>query len=125
MKKIKIFVLFSLAVLPFAGFTQPQTGISKNKQYMESKVVIGKIYIPKNSIEDFRKQAGVTPAFLKTQQGFIKNEVYEKTDDSGNLHVITIVTWQNQESYMHAQQSLTEYYKKINFDRMEFRDRLK
>jgi heme-degrading monooxygenase HmoA len=112
--------MVALVTLPLAPWAQ-----SKNKSNMENKIVIGRIYVPKNSIEEFRKQAGVTPSFLKTLPGFIKNEVFEKFDDTGNLHFITIVIWQDQQSFMNAQQALTEYYKKINFDRMQFRDRLK
>jgi len=129
----KMLFVIGILFLPFAGKTQQnnneklinQPGSIKIKHQMESKIVIGKIFVPQNSIEEFRKQAPVTPDFLKTLQGFVKNEAYEMADDSGNLHVITVVTWQNDTCYNNAQHALADYYQKIKFNRMEFRERLK
>src|SRR5882757_3295074 len=67
----------------------------KTKNQMENKIVIGKIVVPKNSIEAFRKQLPVTPNYLKTLPGYVKGEMYEMTDDAGSLHIISIVVWDN------------------------------
>ena len=91
---------------------------------MENKIVIGKVFVPKNSLEEFRKQ-NVTGGFLKTLPGFLKGESYEKLDDSGNLTLISVTTWLNQENYENAEKSLKEFYKSINFNPMMYRERLK
>jgi hypothetical protein len=101
---------------------QPDSLIKKQK--MENKIVIGKILVPKNSIEDFRKQ-NVTSGFLRTLPGFVKGDTYEMVDDAGNLNIITVTTWLNEESYNNAQQSLKEYYKSIKFNPLAFREKLK
>jgi heme-degrading monooxygenase HmoA len=101
-----------------------QTDSLKTKKAMEKKIVVGKIEVPAKSIEAFRKQVHVTPNYLKTLPGYVAGEMYEMTDDSGTLHVLSITTWDNDESYKNAQQKLSAYYKEINFDRMAFREKL-
>jgi hypothetical protein len=101
-----------------------QSNSQKTKNSMESKIVVGKIEVPPQSIEAFRKQMHVTPNYLKKLPGYVNGEMYEMTDDSGTLHVLSITTWEDEESYKQAQQKLTAYYKEISFDRMAFRDKL-
>jgi hypothetical protein len=91
---------------------------------MENKIVIGKIVVPKNSIEEFKKQ-NVTGSFLKTLPGFLKGESYERYDESGNLIMITVTTWSNQDSYSNAVDALKVYYKTIKFNPIAFREKLK
>jgi hypothetical protein len=101
-----------------------QSDSQKTKRSMENKIVVGKIEVPGKSIEAFRKQMHVTPNYLKKLPGFVTGEMYEMTDDSGTLHVLSVTTWEDEKSYKNAQQKLTEYYKEISFDRMAFREKL-
>jgi hypothetical protein len=101
-----------------------QSDSLKTKIQMENKIVVGKIVVPKNSIEAFRKQLPVTPNYLKTLAGYVKGEMFEMTDGAGSLHVLSIVVWYSEESYQNAQQKLTAFYKEISFDRMAFREKL-
>jgi heme-degrading monooxygenase HmoA len=91
---------------------------------MENKIVIGKVFVPKDSIEEFR-QRNVTGKFLMEQPGYVKSESYENVDDSGNLKVVTLTNWANSEAYTNAQRALAAYYQSINFDPVPYRDRLK
>jgi hypothetical protein len=125
--KIKSLVITGLLVLPLLSWAQTtliQLNSSNNQQKMENKIVIGKVFVPKSSLEEFRKQ-NVTSSFLKALPGFLKGESYEMLDDSGNLNLITVTTWLNQESYENAEKSLKEHYKSINFNPMTYRERLK
>ena len=36
-------------------------------------------------------------AFIKTLPGFISDQVFEQTDNEGNLTIITIAVWENQD----------------------------
>ncbi len=123
---IKSLVLIGFLALPV--LIRAQISVNKtdslNNQKMENKIVIGKILVPKNSIEEFWKQ-NVTSSFLKTLPGFLRGETYERYDESGNLTLITVTTWSNQESYLNAQSSLKEYYKTIKFNPIVFREKLK
>jgi hypothetical protein len=125
--KINCFAAICFLLLPLLTRAQSSVNHSDSsikKQKMENKIVIGKIMVPKNSIEDFRKQ-NVTSGFLRTLPGFVKGETYELVDDSGNLSMITVTTWLNEQSYNNAQQSLKEYYKSIKFNPQAFREKLK
>jgi hypothetical protein len=101
-----------------------QSDSLKTKNSMENKIVVGKIEVPGRSIEAFRKQMHVTPNYLKKLPGYVAGEMYEMTDESGILHVLSITTWMNEESYKDAQLKLIAYYKEIDFDRMAFREKL-
>ena len=126
--KIKSLVITGLLVLPLLSWAQPtskQLKPSNNQQKMENKIVIGKAFVPKSSLEEFNKNRNVTSSFLKALPGFLKGESYEMLDDSGNLNLFTVTTWLNQETYENAEKSLREYYKSINFNPMTYRERLK
>jgi hypothetical protein len=121
--RLLVIGLLALPLLDWAQTTSTQSKSSNNQQNMENKVVIGKVFVPKNSLEEFRKQ-NVTGPFLKTLPGFVKSESYDNLDDSGNLTMISLTTWLNQEAYENAEKSLKEYYKSINFNPMAYRERL-
>ncbi len=125
---IKSLVIIGLLVLPLLNRAQPasiQLKSSNNQQKMENKIVIGKVFVPKSSLEEFSKNRNVTSSFLKARPGFLKGESYEMLDDSGNLNLFSVTTWLNQESYQNAEKSLREYYKSIDFNPMTYRERLK
>jgi hypothetical protein len=124
---IKVVAVISLLAAPFLSNGQSpvkQQDTTKNQQKMENKIVIGKAFVPKASIEEFRKQ-NITSKFLKALPGFLKGEYYEMVDDSGNLHLVSITTWSNSESYNNAHRSLKEYYESIKFNPAAYRERLK
>lgn len=54
-----------------------------------------------------------------------RNKYYEMLDSAGNLNLVSVTTWANQETYEHAEKSLKEYYKSIHFNPMTYRERLK
>ncbi|HEY9259812.1 hypothetical protein [Chitinophaga sp.] len=122
--KIKDLVIIGvMMVAPLLAKGQT-TSSSINQQAMENKIVIGRVFVPKSSLEEFRKQS-ITGPFLKSLPGFVKGQTYEKFDEEGNLSLVSVTTWSNQETYENAEKSLKEYYKSINFNPMAYRARLK
>jgi hypothetical protein len=103
---------------------QNQSVTVKTNNHMDYKVNIGKIIVPKDAIQEFRKQASVTPKFLKNLAGYVNGDYYEMYDEAGNLLLMSIVTWENESYYKNAQIELKKYYEQINFNRMEFIKRL-
>jgi len=99
-------------------------GDSPNKSKMSYKVNIGKIVVPKESIVEFKKQVTATPEYLKTLPGYVSGDYYEMIDESGNLHMVSVVTWENENAYKAAQTQLKKHYEEIQFNRMEFTQRL-
>ena len=113
----------SFATLAQTNDQQNTTGQSitiKNQKQMNYKVNIGKIDVPKASIEEFRKQSSQTPIYLRTLPGFVKDDYYEMTDELGNLHMMSVTVWENDEYYKKAQATLKKHYEEIHFNRMEF-----
>jgi hypothetical protein len=90
---------------------------------MENRIVIEKLFVPKPSIEEFKKK-NVTGNFLKECPGFVKGESYEKLDDSGNLTLVLVANWESTEAYENAQNALRKYYDDLNFDRVQYIERL-
>ena len=122
-KTLALISMLSLSALSYAQSSLNHTETSTKELKMENQILIGKVYVPKNSIEEFHKQ-NVTSSFLKALPGFIEGKLYERFDDSGNLYWISITTWLDQEMYENAQKSLKEYYKSIKFKPMVFREKL-
>jgi hypothetical protein len=124
--KIKSLIITVMFLLPLLSKAQTplQRELPNNQQKMENKVVIGKVIVPKSSLEEFRNQ-NITGKFLKTLPGFLKGESYESIDEAGNLTLVTFTTWLNQESYVNAERCLKAYYEQIKFNAMDYRVRLK
>jgi hypothetical protein len=101
-----------------------QIDTNQNQKHMEYKVNIGRIDVPAASIPEFKKQSVLTPKYLQTLPGYVTGDYYEMTDESGDLHMISVVTWQNQEAYEKAQKALKKHYEELGFNRMEFVQRL-
>jgi hypothetical protein len=107
-----LLVVAGTLLLPLTSKAQPnyKKDVAKSdslnpKKSMEKKIIVGEIEVPVNSIEPFRKQMHVTPNYLKNLPGYVTGEMYEMTDDSGTLHVLSITTWNNEESYNNARKS--------------------
>ena len=84
------------------------------------QVLIDKFFIPKNSIEEFTQRMNYNRNFIKKLAGFVKDEVYEQTDDEGNKLIITITQWKNEVSINNAKNAVQTEYKKTGFNAPEF-----
>jgi len=62
--------------------------------------------------------------FIKTLTGYIKGEAFEQVDSLGNLTIITIATWKNQEYLDKAKPLVQAEFKKEKFNPAEFYQRL-
>ena len=91
---------------------------------METQIFIDKFFIPKKSIDEFTQQMKHNRSFIKNLSGFIKNEVYEQKDEEGNLTIITVAAWQNQDSLNNAKSAVQAEYKRTGFNPVEFYQRL-
>ena len=85
---------------------------------------IDKFLVPKGSIEEFTQRMNYNRNFIKNLPGFINDQVYEKTDEDGNITIITIATWKDQESVDIARDVVQSEYKRTGFNPVEFYKRL-
>lgn len=128
------FILCGAILLGELSYPQAKTGHSLNesKKLVEMETLkvqtenertvcfIDKFFVPKNSIEEFTQRMNYNRSFIKNLPGFLKDEVFEQKDAEGNLTIITIATWQNQESLNNAKSAVQAEYNRIKFNPVEF-----
>ncbi|MEO7488194.1 MAG: hypothetical protein ABIU77_13880 [Ferruginibacter sp.] len=88
------------------------------------QVLIDKIAVPANAKEAFIQRMNYNRDFIKKLTGFLKDEVYEQTDESGNLICTTIAVWENADALKKAKETVDAEYKRIGFNAAEFCERL-
>jgi predicted ester cyclase len=112
-----------LGFLQQLGVLPPDpTALLKEK---ESNVFfVDKFIIPKKVIEEFTQRMQYNRNFIKSIPGFIKDEVIAYEDTNGDVILMTIAVWQNQDYLDKAKQLVQTEYKKINFNPKEFTERL-
>ncbi|MFC0771454.1 ester cyclase [Terrimonas alba] len=109
--------LQQLGVLP-----SDLTALSQEK---ESNVFfVDKFFIPKKAIEEFTQRMQYNRNFIKSLPGFIKDEVLAYKDSNGDLSLMTIAVWQNQDYLDKAKRLVQTEYEKINFNPAEFTEQL-
>lgn len=97
------------------------TTLSQDK---ESIFFVDKFFIPKNAINEFITRMEYNWDFIKPLPGFIKHEVIVQNDTNGNLILMTIATWKNQESLDRAKILVQTEYQRTNFNPQQFMEKL-
>jgi predicted ester cyclase len=77
---------------------------------------IDKFLVPAPAIKEFKERVKINRDFIKKLPGFIEDAAYEYTDNDGNLILVTVATWQNQEALNKAKEAVQAEYKKTDFD---------
>lgn len=85
---------------------------------------IDKFYVPKNSVEEFKQKMNINRKFIKSIVGYLQVEAFEQVDEKGNLTIITIATWENQNYLDNAKLVVQAEFKKNNFNPVEFYEKL-
>jgi len=77
---------------------------------------IDKFLVPAPAIKEFKERVKINRDFIKNLPGFIEDAAYEYTDNDGNLILVTVAMWQNQEALNKAKEAVQAEYKKTGFD---------
>ncbi len=88
------------------------------------QIFIDKFFVPKNAVEEFTQRMNYNRSFLKTLSGFLGDSGYQRTDEHGNLIVITIATWESKEALTNAKEAVQMEYQRIGFNSSEMFTRL-
>lgn len=94
------------------------------KDSSTQKVFIDKFVIPPSGKNEFLDRMTINRNFIRNLDGFIRDDVYERTDDSGNIIVMTIAIWENEEVLDQAKKRVQKKYQEEKFDMKEMFDRL-
>jgi len=85
---------------------------------------IDKFVVPKGAEREFKDRMAINREFIKTLPGFVGDRAYESNDAQGNLLLLTVAVWQNEEALKNAKELVQVAYKKQGFDPKEMMDRL-
>jgi hypothetical protein len=66
------------------------------------------------------ERAKINRGFIKSLPGFIQDAAYERTDEQGNLVIITMAVWQNEAALVKAREAVFAEYKRQGFDPAAF-----
>ena len=111
--------LQQLGVLPI-----DLTNLSNKKENRDEIYFVDKFSVPKVSVGEFLERMNYNRVFIKTLPGFISDQVFEQKDNEGNLVIITIAVWENQDKLNQAKTTVQTEYKRIAFNPVEFYQRL-
>jgi len=107
----RLVFLQALEVLP------ADVNVLYNKSAQNGQVnFIDKFFVPASAIKEFHERMQINRHFIKKLPGFIEDAAYEYTDNDGNLVVVTVALWQNQEALNSAKEAVQAEYKKEGFD---------
>ena len=57
--------------------------------------------------------------FLSKQPGLLENMHYERTDEKGNLVIVTVATWENEAAVERAKNAVQEDYQRLGINLAE------
>jgi hypothetical protein len=88
------------------------------------QVLIDKLTCPAGAKEELMKRMKMSIDFIGKQPGLVKEGAYENIDANGNLTVITVVVWKDNEALQKARQAVMAQYKSEGFNMVEFCQKL-
>jgi len=89
------------------------------------QIFIDRFILPQNAKTEFLQRMQYNRTFLRTLPGFISDAAYERTDDQGNLVMVTIAIWESEDAIARAKAAVQAEYKRIGFNMNEMFERLK
>ncbi len=89
---------------------------TSKKQDSPEQIFIDKFLVPQNAVQEFSERMSINRNFIKKLPGFIADNAYERTDEQGNLIVITVAIWKNEDAIRKAKEAVQAEYKREGFD---------
>lgn len=131
MKSSINYILLGALFISMQSFAQINSNDKKKEVKMETQsqhsmqvCFIDKFFIPKNSINEFKQKMKYNRIFVNTISGYVKSDAFEQLDSEGNLTIMTITVWENQEYLDQSKVLVQAEFKRINFNPAELYQRL-
>ncbi len=80
------------------------------------QIFIDRFTVPLSAKQEFIERMAVNRNFIKKLPGFIEDNVYERTDEQGDLIVVTVAAWENEDAIKNAKEAVQAEYKREGFD---------
>jgi heme-degrading monooxygenase HmoA len=88
------------------------------------QIFIDKFTVPSKAVDEFNQRMSYNRNYIRKLQGFNKDAAYKRTDENGNLFVITIAEWESEDAFNKAREAVQAEYKRIGFNFAEMSARL-
>jgi heme-degrading monooxygenase HmoA len=98
--------------------------MNKTDPGIQEQILIDKFLVPKNAHTEFTERMSINRNFIKKQTGFIRDNVYVRTDENGDFYYVTTAVWANEEAIKNAKIAVQEEYKREGFNMPDMLKRL-
>lgn len=102
----------------------PADFMKNNSAKQNAVYFVDEFEIPKESYRQFKEKLDYNRNFIKNLDGFQKDKVIKKTDESDTITIITVAIWKDENSLNQAKKSVQAEYEKIRFNPLEFNQKL-
>ncbi len=102
----------------------PKTNTTMKDTTNQEQAFIDKFFVPAAAKDEFLQRMKYNRGFIHQLEGFIKDNAYFKTEENGNLTVITVAVWRDAQAIINAKEAVFAEYKRIGFNPVEFYERL-
>ena len=79
-------------------------------------ILIDRLTVPVNAKDEFIERMNINRAIILNQPGFIRDEIFEPVDTTGDLIYITMAIWENEAALQIARQEVQDAYRREGFD---------
>jgi heme-degrading monooxygenase HmoA len=110
---------FILVVFLSFFTTKAHAQMTNSKQ-----ILIDKVIVPSEAVREFNTLLTFNRDFIKKLPGFIEDQVYERSDEDGNLVIITVAVWESGDAIKKAKEAVQAEYQKQGFNLQEVLKRL-
>jgi heme-degrading monooxygenase HmoA len=80
------------------------------------QIFIDKFNVSHNAVDEFTERMNYNRSFLRGLPGFIEDAAYQRTDENGNLVIITVAQWESEDAVKNAKAKVQAEYQRIGFD---------
>jgi hypothetical protein len=87
-------------------------------------VFVDRFVVPPHAIQEFIRRMAYSREFIARLPGLTEDRAYERTDENGNLLVITLATWESESAMNSAKEAVLAEYGRIGFRPAEMFSRL-
>jgi len=102
----------------------PEDFMNKNTANHNAVYFVDEFEIPEKSYKKFKEKLDYNRNFIKTLDGFIKDEIIKNIDNPSKINIITIAVWKDQKSLDNAKELVKAEYERIDFNPAEFTQEL-
>ena len=84
------------------------------------QILIDKFVVPAAAFTEFTERMNYNRNFIKKLDGFVQDAAYKRTNETGDLVVVTIAVWEDAAKIEKAKIAVQAEYQRIGFNMVDF-----